>query len=111
MSEMRERLAQCLYEIHTSENLRCSWADFDEQWRQIYYGWVDVLLFPAVDTAGYAVVPKEPTEAMYDLGRVAIFRVLFPNGTPFDEADCQAAFCAGWKAGISAITKEAGDER
>jgi len=57
---------------------------------------------------GHVVVPVEPTEAMQNAGRIAAFRVLFPRGGPFEEADCQAGAFAAYRAMLAA--RPAGEE-
>ena len=54
---------------------------------------------------GCVVVPLEPTEAMQNAGRIAAFRVLFPRGGPFEEADCQAGAFAAYRAMLAAAPK------
>ena len=64
-----------------------------EQAREVVF-WV----YGALTAAGLAVVGSDPSPQQLEAGRIACFRVLFPQGTPFDEADCQAAAHAVWKA-------------
>lgn len=46
---------------------------------------------------------REPSKAMQNAGRITAFRILFPHGTPLEEADCQAAAYAGFQAMLDAV--------
>lgn len=66
-------------------------------------GPVDIRVYDIVDAVFESI--EEPDAAMYDQGRVTLLRVLFPGATPFEEADCQAAFHAAWRAALQAVQK------
>lgn len=74
MSDTIERLVAIGAPIVAESATHRSWSDIDERGREQWRARFRDALTRALTAAGWAVVPREPTEAMLDAGNAAWWR-------------------------------------